>query len=168
MLTGVQEDPGLLRWGQSHSTVGAAAPLRRFATRWSAASRQKVASLCRHRGIGASEEVIKTRERLLNLHGIRQFHGFSGGLGCIAGTNLFQGRDSSPFDPGAVRCERAGTPRGKPRRASRHAETRANRPLHRIPAQSPFFLRWRSTRARSSRVGVAIPDSCASCFRNSS
>ena len=32
----------------------------------------------------------------------------------------------------------------------------------------PFFFRFRSTRARSSRVGVAIPDCCASPFRNSS
>src|SRR5674476_114246 len=32
----------------------------------------------------------------------------------------------------------------------------------------PFFLRLRSTRARSSRVGVSIPDSWANPFRNSS
>src|SRR2546425_64980 len=31
-----------------------------------------------------------------------------------------------------------------------------------------FFFRWRSNRARSSRVGVSIPDSFAKPFRNSS
>jgi hypothetical protein len=32
----------------------------------------------------------------------------------------------------------------------------------------PFFSRFRSTRARSSRVGVTIPDCCASPIKNSS
>ena len=31
----------------------------------------------------------------------------------------------------------------------------------------PFFGRLRSIGARSSRVGVSIPDACASCVRNS-
>jgi hypothetical protein len=31
----------------------------------------------------------------------------------------------------------------------------------------PFFRRFRSTRAKSSRVGVSTPDACASCVRNS-
>lgn len=99
------------------------------------------------RRIGGPEVVIKKRPRLLNLHEIIKFQEFTGGPG--GSSALSSNTEKTAVGPTGVtqRDKDAEVSGSKPGREGRYAGTGANRPLHRIPAQSRNC--WPGQRGRS-------------------